>query len=231
MSGTNAPRLGFWFALLPIGLGVLVIGGYLFMFGVGSRGRAADGDRVRISFEGCAEAQPFLAARVDAMGLGDPRWDGLAVSTQLPRDEAVAAGIPVTLATTGALSVRVAGGSGEVVVDHTHIVEAHAWLQTLALPSTRVLLTPEGTAALRDHMQGDPKGSVALWLDDEILVEKKNVPPVENGQLVIRPSEETEQQNLNEAAARAIIVDDGPLPCRVRVAGVELLEAAEPVVD
>lgn len=213
----TAPRRGCLLFTIPVLLGFGLVGGYLALFVAGVYGRPADGPRVSLTYRGCAEAEVRVRARIDRMGLGDPRpvavTDGFGFEVTMPADVRVAAAIPATLARPGTFQI-VTTPAGEVVLDgHIDGTSVHVGAGD---PVTLVRLDDFGTRTLRDHMQAHPEGKVAWKVDGEVIGTRSNLPAEARGQLEL---EIITTEDLAEAVAlaaeRDVILGEGPLPCEV----------------
>lgn len=220
---TRRPLLGVFFLSAPIVGITLVFFGYLAVIWNGMEGKAAAGEVRRITFATCPEAEPILRARVDDMGLGEPRWEtvdgGLAVVARMPEDARVAAAIPGTLATTGAFEVR--DDDGGVILSNTDLVSATPFIGLRPDPRTLLELTEPAGKRLRKHMEAHPAGSVHYVLDGEVIQHRKNLPAETTGHVELEVFEASELQRLEVVAHRAIVLDDGPLPCPTSVVSSE----------
>jgi hypothetical protein len=200
---------------------VAMVGAYLLLVVLGSRGRAPTGDVVRMDFVGCDAAETLVRKRVEEMGLGEPRWEdtpeGFSVTARLPSDPS-AERIPTTLATPGSFEVRAGEEkSGAPVVDATGIESAVFRLDLSATPTTAVQLGPKATKKLSRHMRENPGGSVSFWVDGAFAGSRKNDPPAKNGRLVLETETDDPVEHIRRSAASALILNNGPLPCALTV--------------
>lgn len=197
--------------LMVIGTGALWIG----MLSLGVSGRAADGERVELAFSGCPEAEPMLARRVEAMGLGDPELtvdgDLLRLTATLPAEPDVAARIPATLAMRGVLSSSPQGHPDQVLFTNDD-VEGAAIRQDITLSPWVVLtLTEEAQSRFQEVVLAERDGHVAYTLDGEPIGTTSNL----NGaprEVELLPDAEDERVRMHLAAERAVVLDS-PLPC------------------
>lgn len=210
------PRAGCWLFLLPILLGVAMIVAYIVVFAYGIIGHPADGPRVTMTYAGCAEAQDLVRKRVDAMGLGDPvvaaTADGFTVTATLPSDEAVAKGIPATLARTGAFTA-VDVEDGTIIADGP--IASSVMQYGTDAPETVVQLDPEESTTLRKHMEDHPHGHVSYRVDGEEAFTRANTPAEAKGTIELPVYGVTVEQAMKIAAERDIVLANGPLPCPV----------------
>ncbi len=210
------PRKGAIILVIPILMVVVVFVGYGVMFGLGISGRAADGKRVTLAWEGCPEALDVVQHRVEGMGLGNPVYSktdaGFTVEVTLPADPDVAAEIPRTLATPGFLRAHPTTDPNRTLFTSDQ-VEKGAIRQDLTLsPWTVITLSDEGVEALKAYIDEDREGRVTYLLDGLPIGSVSNLkgptPEVE-----LSPEGKDDRDRMHKAAARAIIVDSGPLPC------------------
>jgi hypothetical protein len=207
-----------------------MVGVYALLVVLGSRGRAPTGEVVRMEFAGCDDAEVLVRQRVEEMGLGDPRWEdtpeGFAVTTRLPADPS-SDRIPSTLTSPGAFEVRAGEArDGALVVDHFGIENAVIRLDLSATPTTAVQLDPKARRALSEHMRENPSGSISFWLDGESAGSRKNDPPAKNGRLVLGAKTDDPVEHIRISAARALVLNNGPLPCALSVR-TEVVSSAE----
>ncbi|MBL8616853.1 MAG: hypothetical protein JNM72_14685 [Deltaproteobacteria bacterium] len=186
------------------------------------RGGTAAGPRLTVRFTtACpAAAQPVLAARADAIGLGDPivevEPDGLKLTATMPglADDAVA--VPALLARPGKFSGT---AGGELIVDSSHLTGAQIRLDESGMPYTWVGLSPAGAAAVRGLATADPEGALEMALDDDRPTPRPNDIELEDEGLRIITEAGVTEQRMRTAADRAILLGTAPLPCPMQVAG------------
>lgn len=215
------PRAGCFTIGAAVAFLMALVGVYALVVVLGARGRPATGDVVRMAFSGCDAAEPLVRARVEEMGLGDPHWEdtaeGFAVTARLPDDPA-SDRIPPTLARTGAFEIRAGeNADGERVAGAEVVESAVLRLDLSAAPTTAVQLTPKATRALVKHMRANPTGSVSFWVDGEPAGSQKNDPPERRGHLVLRVDTDDPVERIRVSAARAVVLNNGPLPCPLTV--------------
>lgn len=223
-SPIKRPGLGCFFFTVPLAFALLVTLAYVILFGVGSQGFLARGERVEIGFETCPEAQELLAARVEHIGLGSPTWrvapSGLVLTATLPGGP-IAELIPATLARQGVFAVREGTTpDGAVIVGRDQVRTAEFSLKEMGNPLVLLTLTPQGRKQLETHMEGMPQGSIGVWLDDEPILVRENDPPFRREQIDVRAEGEDGTDNLRRAVDWAMLITYGPLPCPTRLSGV-----------
>lgn len=213
----TGPRKGCFLFAIPVALGFALVGGYVALFAAGVYGRPADGPRVTLTYQGCPEAEPMVRARIDRMGLGEPRpvvvADGFGFDVTMPADPKAAAAIPATLARPGTFQILTEPG-GEVVLDgHIDDTSVHVGAGD---PVTLVRLDDVGAQTLRDHMQAHPEGKVAWKIDGAVIGTRGNMPAEARGQLELKIITTTDlAEAVAIAAERDVILGEGPLPCPV----------------
>lgn len=221
------PRAGCWFLVIPVLLTVVMVMMYLAVGVAGYIGRAPKGDVVRIAFEGCRDAAPLVEARALGMGLGDVQTDegpgGFSIIAQLPAEERVATAIPQTLATPGHFEMVDADGAVLVTDDDVETAVPHLKLQGDAV--TIVQIRPQAQEALTTYARERREGKVTAKVDG-VVGAAYELGQLPRNQQVEIAFEGTPQDKLDAAAATAIAIANGPLPCPVRVEGVEVLEPA-----
>lgn len=216
------PRAGCGF-LMALTLFVFGVAGlYIGMLIIGARGRPAEGETVRMAFTGCAAARELVEERVAAMGLGGPAWEdtggGFAVTARLPADPHAVEEIPATLAAVGRFEVRAGDASnGTLVADQEHIDSAFMRLDLTVSPRTAILFDKEAGMALARHTRDDPNGILTFWLDGEAIGTRQNHPELDDGRVEIEPVEREPEAKVRMSAARAMVLEHGPLPCPLTV--------------
>lgn len=186
------------------------------------RGGTAAGPRLAVRFTTVcpAAAQPVLAARADAIGLGDPivqiEPDGLTLTATMPglADDAVA--VPALLARPGKFTGT---AGGEVIVDNSHLTGAQIRLDESGMPYTWVGLSPAGAAAVRGLATADPEGAMEMAIDADRPTPRPNDIELEDEGLRIITEVGVTELRMRVAADRAILLGTAPLPCPMQVAG------------
>jgi hypothetical protein len=215
-------RPGCVLLVVPILFVGAIVLAYTYVFALGVRGRPADGERVTMTFTGCAEARPLVVERVAAMGLGDPAWadapGGWTLTATLPADPDVAAAIPATLTAAGRFEVRADGDGADAapIVAAEQVESASVGFGPIG-SVTSIQLDEAGATALREHMMAHPEGRIALWFDGGRVQDEANLPAEPRGALNLRPPREGARAELEVAVERALLLNHGPLPCEVAV--------------
>ena len=202
---------------LPIlGVGVVFVL-YGIMWSMGLSGRAAKGEVVELAFDGCAEAQPLIEARLADIGLTEATWrsvsGGFAVQTRLTGDPQVDATIPATLATPGALEVR---ADGTVIATNADLTEATVRMDLFMVPYVLLHLDADAAQRAQDAMRADPTGKLAFFVDGEDIGWQSNQNTVAKGNLEVSLHITDEEARMHAVAAWSVVLDHGPLPCGVR---------------
>lgn len=227
-STDGRPRTGCIFVIIPVGFAGAILVAYLVLFGFGSMGFDARGDRVRMAYDTCPDARPLIEARVDMMGLGEARTfeDGghWVVEATLPATPA-ADTIPATLARRGDFAIRAGDAvSDPVVIDHGVVDKAAFSLKEMGNPLVVVTLNQEGHETLEAHMEAHNDGQISMWVDTERVVVRPNDPPFRRTQIDIRAEGPDGQDNMRRAVDWAMLMTHGPLPCEAELVGVETVE-------
>jgi len=221
---------------VPIASILLVALGYLVLLGYGQEGRNAQGPLAQVRFEACPEAQPLLEARTAVMGLEDATWSQegsqLVLKARLPNQERVLEALPGTLARQGRFEAR-AGSDGTSILTHDALDTATVVLPFLDAPYAHVTLKKEGAKALAVWMQENPTDAIDLFVDGVRVSSKRNSKPITDGEIQLDASDlpvlegtplPSDLERIDFAAETALILDNGPLPCDVRVADVAFLD-------
>jgi len=219
------PRAGCLFVILPVFLAAGILIAYVVLFGVGSMGFTATGDRVRLHVQTCEQARPLIQARVDMMGLGDPAFtdadDGFVIEATLPNTPA-AATAPTTLVRGGDFVVR-QGTDGPQVLGPDAVETAEFSLKELGNPLVVVTLTREAQKTLEKHMEDHVEDEITVWIDQEMVFQRANDPPFRRREVDLRAEGDDGQQNMTRAVDWAMVMTHGPLPCPARITSRESL--------
>lgn len=210
------PRKGALVLLIPIFLVFAVLLLYVVTWVVAIQGRAPNGERVTLTWRACAEAQSVIAARVDAMGLGDPVFqeapDGFSLTATLPGDPETATSIPGTLSERGLLLAK---AGDRVVFDHTHVERAAIRQDLTLIPWTVLYVDEAGVKALSEAVLADRDGEIVYELDGYPIARVSNLkgwgPQVE----FTAEDATTDLERMRKTAARTIVIGSEPLPCPV----------------
>lgn len=226
----SQPRPGCWFFTLPVGLVMIIVAAYGVLFVLGARGRPADGDTMRLRYAACAAALPIVQGRVEAMGLGDPRFDttldGFELTTRLPSEADRAARIPVVLALTGDLQVLDAE-TGALLVDRSHVTGSLVRLDIVANPSSVVFLDEAGAKVIADFRAAAPLGAIAVAMDGERVWTHKNEHPLDPTRLDVLTTKTTLHEGTAQVAEWVVLLDAPALPCPVQLVSSETVEVTE----
>lgn len=217
------PKAASLFMAVPIvflgalGLAVAVL------FGVTRFGdQTASGEQVRIRFGASCidDARPQLVARAEQIGM-PATMDGDTMTATLPDMPDAANLIPELLTRQGKLSV--VDPSGQPVFDNGHIDAVAIDLDEAGMPVTMLKLNAEARAALKEM-----SGELALQpeVDGEAFPKARVSTLQETPELSLPSGTGKTSDRMKRAADRAIILEHGPLPCRVHVTDVTVLGAA-----
>lgn len=221
------PRPGCVFLVLPIVGVALTFLAYGWLLWNGWIGRPATGPEVEIAFEGCPEAAPVVVARLQEMGLGAPptsqRPGGFSVTAQLPTATMSPTRFAADLAVPGRLEFR---HGEELLADEGDLVYAGVRLDVMMTPSTLVILEAEARDRVYARMGADPGGKTRMILDGVEVWSFSHQTPSMNGEFEIPPSAANDQERMELAAARGIALQQGPLPCPVKVVSATTVGAA-----
>ena len=228
MSQNPAPRSkgAMLFMAAPIifgGLLFVAIGTLALLVWVGD---AADGERVRIRFQGiCAEkALPFIQNRVSAIGLGDVSTTshsaGFDISATLPNIENAKASIPLLLSRRGVLSVRDKAG---VLIEQIDVDSATLDQDESGMPYTKIVLDEEQRQKLAENVRQDPEGFLYFYMDETKIVDRPNHNLIRSDELRLRHLIGGKRDQMKVTVDWSIIFAYGPLPCSMEVVGVDIL--------
>lgn len=225
-STDGKPRAGCIFVILPVFLAAGILIAYIVLFGVGSLGFAAGGDRVHLDIQTCPEARDLITARVDMMGLGNPVYGdvdgGFTLDATLPATPA-AATLHQALVRTGDFHIK-AGTDGPDVVGPDGVKSAEFSLKELGNPLVVVTLDREAQKTLEKHMEDHVEDEITVWIDEELVFQRENDPPFRRQEVDLRAEGDDGQANMTRAVDWAMVVTHGPLPCPAVVRSRKLIE-------
>ncbi len=217
------PRAGCWLLAIPVIGTAVIVAAYIGITVLGFIGHPANGERVEIRYEACAEAGPVLQRRAEAMGLGDLEVEStsgaIRMTATLPADPGVAARVPDTLAVPGYFAV-VDGKTGGEIAGPDRVETAFPHLKITGSPVTLVGLDDDGRRALALFVRDHPDGRVALEFDGERLAEIDTSDAPSGDDIEVPAAADDANLQLELAAGRAIAIQSGPMPCPVRIASV-----------
>lgn len=217
------PRPGCVFLVLPIVGVVLTFLAYGYLLWNGMVGRPASGPEAELAFEACPDAAAVVGARLAEMGLGEPPITasptGFSVRVRLPSADADPAAFAAVLAMPGRLELR---HGDELLADEGDLTYAGVRLDVMMSPSTLVVLEPGARDRVYARMGADPGGKTRMILDGIEVWSFSHQTPSMNGEFEIPPSASDDRARMELAAARGIALQQGPLPCPVRVASARL---------
>lgn len=217
----KAPTWGCLIYAAPLVAVPMVFAAYGYLFYSGLGGRPADGARVEIAFDGCEAAGPIIEARVQRMGLGDPvfgtRDSGPMIEVTLPTDEEVANDVPTTLARTGAFEIR---AGDEVLFDNSALTDATVRMDIMMSPWVVLRLQEDAEASLHAHQKTDLSAETSYWIDGVKLGRISNQKTVMGGEVELPGDAANDRARMQRAAADALVLSSGPLPCSVSVVSV-----------
>lgn len=228
MSKNPAPRSkgAMLFMAAPI-----IFGGLLF-FAVGLlaflvwMGDTADGDRVRMRFQGSCvqEAETFISERVSAIGLGDVSMTlsatGIDVIAVLPKVKDAKEDIPLLIAQRGILSVKDSEG---ILLDSIDVDSATLDQDESGMPYTKIVMNEEQRKKLAEKVRNDPEGFLYFYMDDTEIVKRPNHNLIRSDELRLRSLVGGKREQMKVTVDWSIVFAHGPLPCSIEVIGVEVL--------
>jgi len=187
-------------------------------------GGSADGERLDITWSGdCAtEAGPMVLARAESIGLGAPELevtgDQVRLVATMTGYEDDRTAMPALLGRRGLLEVT---HGDEVVLTQADVEKAYLRLDESGMPFTNLELASEPGDALNTLTVGDPEGELVISMDGEILAVRPNIDSVKNRELKVLAGDGMTRLRMRRAVDRALLLEHGPLPCTLRVVGVE----------
>ena len=194
-------------------------------------GGTAEGERLQIDLNGaCSQpALPLFQARVDEMGLGDPRItataSGVRIEATMPgtSDEETTQ-VPSLLARRGQL---IAGPPEAPVFTRDDIETAEIRLDESGLPYTWLSLNKRALEALTTAAEAHPDDEMVITVDTFDAPPRPYSKPVTEGGIRLLPGEGITRERMRTAADHAIVLTHGPLPCDWHVGSVTTLDPIE----
>jgi len=212
------PNWGCLLFLIPIVGIAATFAAYGVLFYSGYTGGSADGERVSLTYEGCAEAVPVLLDRATRMGLGDPEAvtapGRITLSLTLPSDPEIAARIPGSLGRTAKLTAL---GGETALLGPADLAGASPRLNLLMSPFTVLELTDAAAERVREHKAAHPDGEIVYLVDDEPIGRETNKKALAGNEIEIPADAENEQERVRQAAEQAVLLGSGPLPCSLQL--------------
>ncbi len=194
-------------------------------------GGTAEGQRLQIELNGTCSAPsiPLLKARVDEMGLGDPRItstaNGVRIEATMPgTSHEEATQVPLLLARRGQLT---AGPPDAPIFSRSDIESAEIRLDESGLPYTWLTLNKRALEALSAAATAHPEDEMTLRVDHIDAPARPYSKPVTEGGIRLLPGEGITRERMRVAANHAIVLTHGPLPCDWHVGSVTALDPTE----
>jgi hypothetical protein len=128
--------------------------------------------------------------------------------------------MPALLGRRGLLEVT---HGDEVVLTQDDVEKAYLRLDESGMPFTHLELASEPGDALNTVTVGDPEGELVISMDGEVLAVRPNIDSVKNRELKVLAGDGMTRLRMRRAVDRALLLEHGPLPCTLRVVGVELV--------
>jgi len=198
-------------------------------------GGSADGERLEIRFEapclsGGISVGELIAARADAIGLGEPvltsAGGDLLLTATMPGAKDDATTIPALLARTGALSIH-RPGDPSALITTDRVTRVSLEFDDSGMPLTRVKLDLEGIEAFEAAAKADSAGSLEIRIDGQTAAVRPNGVPLEDNAVDVITGDGPTAERMKRAVDRSIILRHGPLPCTVRVRSVQPVAGAD----
>lgn len=208
------------FMALPVAFAVILMVATGVLAMLSWFGGSATGARAHMVFQGtcAAEARPLLAARAEAMGLGEPEWslvgDRLELTATLPGLDDDLEAVPRLLSRRGLLELR---RGTTVVVSRDQVEGASIRLDEAGAAYTWIDLSSAGIEALEAALEADPEGELAVISDSTAAIPRPNSRGVADDGIRVLPVAETPGQRMRRAADLAIVLTHGPLTCDMDV--------------
>lgn len=223
------PRGGCLLLAAPLFAVPAVIMAYLYLFYSGYQGVDPSGNTVQMQFHSCDEAGQMVLARAEDMGLGNTILtatdNGFVLASVLPDREDAAAEIATTFGSVGLFALR----AGDIeLANQDDVVDASVRLDITMTPSTLINLNEEARKRIYRHIKDVPEGKMEVWLEGEMVWDYGNQRPMINGEIEVPPSAADDQARMKLAAHRAIVLNNGPLPCAIELQGVTTVSRIRP---
>lgn len=208
------PSRGVFILLVPLITVLIVLVLYAGTWIVAIQGRAADGERVTLTWRACEGVEEVLRHRVAAIGLGEPvlqrDGDTVSLTATLPADPVIAASIPGTLAERGWLEARV---GDQVLFDSSHVTGGSIRQDLTLIPWTVVQLDAHAEQQLQQAVEANREGEVVYFLDDHRIGRISNLkgwgPEIE----LQAEGAANDLERMHLTAARSVVIGSGPMPC------------------
>ncbi len=222
-------RLALAWRVAPILLVLFLAANAAVLFVLVQRGGSASGERLQVDFAvECGQAAAdVMAARADAMGLGDPQWtvrDGhITLIATMPGLDDDRTAVPALLARPGVFEVR---SHDDVLVSRADLMDAGLTLDESGMPYVAVTVTPDALDRLQQAAAADPEGTLDFMLDGERISARPNRMELADEPLRVIVEEGSTRDKMRKSADRAFVIEHGPQPCDVTVTSVTLAGGA-----
>lgn len=216
-------RIALIYRAVPVVFGLILVANVVALYVLGRMGGTARGDRVEIVFTTACptDAAAVIAARVDAMGLGEPQQqvqgDTVRLVATLPGLDDDRTAVPALLAREGRLQVR---HGDQVLATEADLSGVTVALDESGMPYDELSFQGEVATRLAQAVDADPKGELVFLLDGEELARRPNSVKILDEKVKVTAGEGITRDRMRRAADRAIVLDSGPQPCPVSVASV-----------
>ncbi len=210
--------------LIPIAFfAMLAVAFVMLVFNVGNVGQA-QGARVSVTWSfDCPSSQvtPVLNARGQAMGLSlvhdTSKASSLITQMTLPESETDHHRIPQALARPGVLTIR--DSNGETLAANVNLSSTGVEIDLAGMPTTMLRFDAVAIPALSTALKAGAK-PLEVLIDGTTVATFLDLPDLDEGYLEIPSGQGATRERMLIAADRSIVLGDGPLPCKVDVAGV-----------
>ena len=187
-------------------------------------GDTADGERVRMKFQGvCIEdSVSMIRERMSAIGLGDVSISSseaeIDVVATLPNIENAKEDIPLLLTQRGVLSVQ---DKDRVILKSMDISSATLDQDESGMPYTKIVFEEKQRKLLSENVRQDPDGFLFFYLDGKQIVKRPNHNLIRSDELRLRSLDGGKRDQLKVTVDWSIVLAHGPLGCSIEVSSIE----------
>jgi len=205
--------------VLPVALAVsLLIFAGLTVFLIW-KGGTAEGESLEVSISGvCLDsAQPIVEARMEAIGLGNPRSSRsqkqLLLSFQLPgRAENEKHHIPQLLTQPGKLLLRF---NQTIYATEKDLKKAIFQTDEEGMPYVGLILTDEKYQPMQEFVLKNPKDHLVILIDGEQVAQRPNSKKLLEEEMRLYPLGQDTRERMKKAVDIAILLANKPIACEL----------------
>lgn len=176
--------------------------------------RVATGERLTFELQGdCIEfAQSTVLARAEAVGVGEPVFDGSSFSMTLPDIPNAKEEIPKLLFRPGRWTMR---DGDKVLLSNDDIASATLSMDEAGMPETLLSFDPAAKQEVQLYLDEHEGGSTNLWIDDEKIISRPNSIPISDEFRLVSTNTEPKVR-MKESVDFVILLSNPVIECQIK---------------